>query len=304
MFWKIGKDVKITSLFEDIQIPNSKIVKFGIKQDGQLPIGYLLKQFIEGVDLDNYLRQNSNHNLANLGDCFYQLGSCLAKIHGVELGSFGLIRSTFISGNEFLKERSTKNWQNFLITMLISRKSQLYSLEEGKTFGSVSVPHLKEIYQKTLLFFNENIDLVKDVSVPLLTHNDMHFRNIMVNEIDAQPNLAAIIDTEWALAGDPEIDLVQIESWLNFVSYKNLVVNLIPSLIDGYEQHRKISENFSDKRRLYHAIRSISYLITVFGIENPELFAANKQNILNIEKHFELLETAIDPQKQLEGIFI
>jgi hypothetical protein len=66
--------------------------------------------------------------------------------------------------------------------------------------------------------------------------------------------------------GDPDIDLIQIENWLQFAPYKEKFIRYKKSFIESYIQNRAISKDFERKRRLYNMVRSISYLAVVFSL--------------------------------------
>ena len=58
-------------------------------------------------------------------------------------------------------------------------------------------------YEKIRRIFRETAPYLDEIRIPRLVHTDLWFGNILVSTADGAPRLAAIIDADRALWGDP-----------------------------------------------------------------------------------------------------
>jgi fructosamine-3-kinase len=257
----------------------------------------------DGKDFDAVMRDSENLSDTDWEALLSQLGESLSRMHTLQLDQFGLIKANFISGSERRDIPAFLNWREFVDTMLCDREKTIQSIDDGFKCGDVSGADIKKLFNQAKSFYLANTGSLENIKIPFLTHNDMRMGNVMAKHVGGVWQLASIIDHEWVLAGDPDIDLIQIENWLQFAPYKEKFIRYKKSFIESYIQNRAISKDFERKRRLYNMVRSISYLAVVFSLRDFAGFIAYPQNVLNVQKHFGLLEDTIDLSKNIEEIF-
>ncbi len=302
-FWKIKKDLKVSSILSGVNVPIPKIFDHGYKIEDERVVGYLLKEFIDGKDFDAVMMDAENLSPKDWETLLGQLGIALSTMHNVPLGGFGLLKSDSISGSEARDIPHAMSWIDFIDTMMLDKERLIEKIDGSRQYGSITGADIKKIFSEAKLFYLTNKHDLDNVPVPFLTHNDMRMGNVMATQVGGVWSLGALIDHEWVLAGDPDIDLVQIENWLQFAPYKDNFIKYKNTFIDAYKSNRAIPRNFDRKRRLYNMIRSISYLAVVFGLNDPIEFSSNPQNLANVGKHFSLLESAINNNKPINEIF-
>lgn len=291
-WWKVEKEHSIQKLLEQSSVPHPSLIKTGYIFHDQTRIAFVIREYIYGESFDELLVRNdiSESNWANV---LRELGLALAKIHSIPLQSFGLIRGKEISSSMMAQTPPAARWSYFVEQDLRSILNSIGSLPHYRRIGLVDQKKLKEIAECAFGLYLELKDSLFSVTQAYLTHNDARFGNFIVN-IDPLTNsyrLSSIIDFEWALGGDPEIDLIQIENWLQFTSYLEQFMAHKHVFIRAYTQKRKVSEDYSHKRVVYHMYRSLSYLQAVFTKYDSSFVTS--ETISYVERHFTIIESIV-----------
>ena len=220
-------------------------------------IAVLIREYIDGQDLDSLFSttQLSHEEWDHL---LGSLGTVLGQIHRVKFPTFGLIKDWKIVGSMNRSAPAAVKWIDFYDDMMAGAETFLGSLADKK-IGTLTNKDLNVIFKSSKSVYQVLNKYFEGVTEPRLTHNDARFANFIVSQqVTSIPReLAGVIDFEWSLAGDPDIDLVQIENWLNLV-YTPLFLEHKNSF--AYLDQRKPSHHYSYKRQIYHMYRSIEYL--------------------------------------------
>jgi aminoglycoside phosphotransferase (APT) family kinase protein len=285
--WKMGKDVAISSYLAQYSVPHAKVLDTQIiETESCNKVGLLIREFIEGQDMDSLLTnvQLSSQEWKELNQ---SLGTVLGDIHRISLSSFGLIKDEGKIGSVKQDMHSFPDWVSYYDQMMADTEDTLKTVPI-KRIGVVSRDDLILAFSDVKSSYLENRSHLYAVDEPRLTHNDSRFANFIVaQDIGVNlPQIMGVIDFEWALAGDPDIDLIQIENWLNFADYTPHFLTYADYFKQAYLDKRKPANNYQEKRKIYHMYRSIEYLMAMFGQENTRF---NEKNIGYVEKHFDLL---------------
>lgn len=303
--WKLEKELLLVGLLHRMQVPHASIIASGFAKTPFESIPFLVKEYIDGKNYDELMQTKGALSEENWKTLLIELIQALKKTHSVAFDGFGLFRNGYVSGSEVTTLPAQKSWIDFIDQTMQEKEYQVSTIADGLCYGTVCSADIRKLFVHAKQFYFAHRDSLHSVVHPFLTHNDTRFANIMARYVDQRNRweLAALIDFEWALAGDPELDLIQIENWLQFAPYKSRVVQLSSSLLSVYEEDMQLSSEFKQKRYIYHMMRSLAYLTAVFHLPSSKKFAANPENISNVEKHFVLLLSAIGLEKQLEEIF-
>ncbi len=297
-WWRIKKDYLIEDILSTIDVPHSRKIANGIALVEGRYVAFLKKSFIDGPTFDEFFEGNPNNLVAER--LMFQLGEALGRMHGVRFDKFGFIRPKYIAGSEYRRNVSGFNsWEEFMDMLMTEREETLNTIPRDRDIGGITGQDLINVFPKIGEFYSRNRTPLSSVKSPFLTHNDMRFGNIIVS---GDENLGGIIDLEACLAGDPEMDIVQIDNWLEFTKYKDRVLSYRDSFKKGYMKYREISGDYEAKRKIYFMIRSLSYLLAVMSLpENSELFSQPTTEGY-FKKHFELLMETIETTINKEGI--
>jgi aminoglycoside phosphotransferase (APT) family kinase protein len=159
-----------------------------------------------------------------------------------------------------------------------------------KQLGDYRVDDVVSLFPALEKWLNDHSGALGTVESPRLAHGDARLANFIVAAgADGRWRVRALIDWEWALAGDPEVDLVCVESWLYSSTYQARFYQARRDFMAGYNLKRSLSPHYGEKRALYHALRSLSYLGAVFAL-NPRAFVrANPHNVHYVEKNCRIL---------------
>jgi tRNA A-37 threonylcarbamoyl transferase component Bud32 len=285
-WWKIDKEIYLRKLVEGNQnILFPKIKATGFSKNGDDNFGFLIREYIEGEDLDMALENRISKNLViNWPTLVQDLGYRLASIHKQEIQYCGLIKSNN-------QENDNINWKEFIIEEI---NNQFLFLENypdhNKSIAEVSLKMIlglkKGLLQRLKTLFS-SLESVKD---NYLAHGDTRFGNIIVNNREnGELQIASFIDLEWAISGDPEIDISYLESWLYFSRYGEEFTKYKDYFLSGYQKIRQMSPSYAEKRLIYHSLRSLNYLTNVFLHQDHTFLEQNPQYSNYIKKHQNIL---------------
>lgn len=297
-WWKVKKNVRVTSLFSKVGIPTSQTLSYGLIVDNGEKVAYLLKEFIDGKTFDSLMSQPDTLGEDDWRRLSGQLGYALSAMHAIKLENFGMIKGRNIAISSLGKSVNGKNWLEFVDQLMMEREDRLVKIFPEMKIGDVSGVDIYGLFNKAKQFYLRNRNSLSSVNMPYLTHNDMYFSNVMAkkDQNSNRWNLRAIVDMEWALGGDPDLDLVQLENWLQFSPYRDRFLHYKQSFLEAYQANRQIPNNFPNKRMVYHILRSLSYLTSVFD-EDYKQFAHSPKHVKNVRDHFDLTERVMSNGK-------
>jgi hypothetical protein len=291
-WWKVAKEFTIAELLAPTTVKHPEIYRGGMHLDSKTSelTAYLSRQFINGRELDNILRSVDEIDFLQWDSLLAELATNLAAIHEVKLPGYGMIYGRQISGSSHKKVVPAPSWRTYLSTEVRSLGQVIENIDPHKQIGDITGAALQQFWQESESWFVDNSDIFTQVREPRLTHNDARFANFLVTAVAGIPThrLAATIDFEWALAGDPEVDLVQVENWLQFAPYQEKFWQHRASFVESYLERRSLSPNYETKRRWYHWWRSLQYLAAIFT-SNPE-FKLSPRTPLYVHQHYELMQ--------------
>lgn len=299
-WWKMEKEVYLRTVVEndpDVLIP--QLIDTGEdKLDGQ-KVGFLLREFVEGNNLDETFEQKGSTELNTLDwqNLVEDFGFRLASLHVHRLGYFGII-----IGSQLPVLKQT--WRDFIENQLANEVSGISVCNQGRKFGLVTAQMISDLVPSLLDSLQDRFSSLETVSLPALVHGDMRFANVVAGRNDIfSPAIKSFIDWEWALSGDPEIDLAYAENWLQFSSYKDKFTNYGSNFIIGYRRKMEISGSYQEKRLIYHALRSLNYLRNVFLYQPDNFTSLDPRFASYVEGHFKIIES-IAGGKELQDLGI
>jgi hypothetical protein len=287
-WWKIDKEYflrRITGRDPDVLLP--QIIDSGEDCWGRQRIAFLLREFAEGHDLNGVLEGGMGKGFSdeNWPVIARDLGFRIGALHAHPLSGFGLISG---AESQFSQRLS---WRDFFARELETMSGAFYSYPRAKQIGSCQVDHVVSLFPAIERLVGDHIASLETVTSPRLTHGDARFANFVVNcDEDGSWRIKALIDLEWAVAGDPEVDLACVENWLYSSTYQAQFYRVRPDLMAGYNVKRSVSPQYREKRLLYHTLRSLSYLCLVFALNPKAFIRANPHNVRYVEKNYQILQ--------------
>ena len=284
---KVDSELFTRSLLgEDISLPIQKIIYsgYGDTADGK-EYGFLIKEFKEGKALNDVLQNivlekpgdtEIGWLLDNLGRDLYILGS-------VKLPKFGKIE-----GNNIVGPSENCSWKEYYFYRLNKRIKILEGLDSNEKVGGYTVKDILKLTPKLLNYVEARLDVLDSVTEPRFVHNDFHFLNILASQGSGKWQISGILDLESATAGDPEFDLISIESQLRLTpEYKDLFLSNIGHFRNGYRT--SLSNEYLQKRGLYHLTWSLSYFEAIMQMDTY-LHQITPQINKYMDGHYEMLE--------------
>ncbi|MGN0520102.1 MAG: phosphotransferase [Candidatus Fimenecus sp.] len=144
---------------------------------------YIVFEYIDGTVLSSKCIKRKN-----LPHLYTQAGEMTKKVHQIKGEYFGRIADSF-RGVTF------STWADFILNEIQELK---YACIENKVFTP-------NCFSKIEFLFDNGKPYFDTVKTPYLVHADLWAGNIMIDR--NQTHIAAIIDTDRCLFGDPDIDL-------------------------------------------------------------------------------------------------
>lgn len=187
------------------------------------------------------------------------------------------------------------NWSDYILGEIAKKSQLLAQLPLDKNIGTVKISEIVNILPALSRVLGALQGSLSEQHSPSFGHGDAHFRNFIAgSDQHSRWKIKSMIDTEEALGGDPEIDIASIENWLHFSPYKQDFYRHKSDFVSGYQNVRQVSEHYPNRRLIYHAVRSMSYLQTVFNFDAQEFMSADPRNREYVKKHFEILRSLAD----------
>lgn len=296
---RVAREIFTRSLLgEKIDVPVQRIIgsSQGYMRDGK-EYGLLIKEFKEGETLYRVL-QNMASAPNQLGSSevtslLYDLGKNLHSLGSVRLPKFGKIEGRGIVGPS-----ENCGWKDYYFYRLNKRVEVLENLDPNKRVCGYTVGDILELTPKLLTYAESHSDVLNTIMEPRLVHNDFHFLNILAAKDNGHWQISGILDLESATSGDPEFDLVSMESQLNLApEYKDFFMSRVDYFKAGYEN--PISDQYQEKRNLYHLTWSLSYFEAVMQMDT-NLHPIDRQIEEYMEGHYKVLKGLATGQKLRE----
>jgi len=290
-WWKLDKEIALRQLLEqDADVPIPAILDTGIDNIDQTDTPFLIREFISGLELDNLLEHADSLGVSdsNTAEVAYDLGFKLGKLHSHRFFLFGLITDVDKVSD------SPRDWKDYIMRDFETQSRMIKHHDSNKYIGEIPVQTIQMLARATEKFAGIHSAALDSVKCSRITHGDARFANFIAGFTPTDRlTINAFIDMEWALAGDPEIDLTYIENWLHFSKYKDNFEAGRSKLIDGYRQTHEISTNYTEKRLLYHALRSLTYLAAVSKFDQQYYLQSNPRNASYVQGHVDILQSLI-----------
>ncbi len=184
--WKALKEHALYTLLRtkaSIPVPQVMVADTSFHE---IPLAYLVLEYIEGISLDAAFSKSKNQRL------FYEAGRILGHLHTITLPTYGWLSAGSI-------ENSHSDWKAFLRDDFDAKLTSLKT--NAKTTNLVPVLRKR---------FASSLRRVPRQGKPVLLHKDYHGSHIIAQGT----HIRGIIDFEWAIAGRPGLDLIKPHWWL------------------------------------------------------------------------------------------
>lgn len=287
LWWKVGQEYALREVIQgdpEVLIPQLYDAGFD-EPDGQ-KVAFILREFIAGNDLDTVLEsdivgETRDQDIKQLAS---DLGFRIALLHRHKTSMHGLV------GRE--TEHPVDSWENHILNELDYESNKAAQIQPDKQIGTVRAGDIADMLPDLHHFVGSLQSSLCENNTPSLSHGDAHFHNFIAGQKeDDSWRISSMIDTEVAMGGDPEIDIAYMENWLHFSTYKEDFYRQSHSFADAYMQVRAISPHYQSRRFIYHGLRSLAYLRTVFEFDTQEFLRANPRNQVYVKKHFDIMRS-------------
>jgi len=295
---RVDREIFTRSLLgEGTSLPIQRIFHsgYGDTSNGK-EYGFLIKEFKTGDTLNDVLQNMVNEKPEDdeIGGLINNLGKNLNILGSIKMSKFGKI-----VGNNIIGSSENCSWKDYYSYRLNKRIKTLEDLDPNNTVGEYKVKDILILTPKLSNYAETQSGILETVKEPRFVHNDFHFLNILASQESGTWQISGILDLENATAGDPEFDLISIESQLNLSpEYRGLFLANLGRFKDGYKN--PISNEYLQKRGLYHLTWSLSYFEAVMQMDT-NLHPVNSQVNRYMKGHYETLKSLADG-KSLEEI--
>jgi aminoglycoside phosphotransferase (APT) family kinase protein len=187
--WKMEKELYVYRLLGRIEgLPSPSIVSSDNSKE-LLPQSYVLMTTLEGRPLSH---AGSSLSARELRDIYFQMGTLLAKIHGIALDAFGYITTRVMTphptNDAYMRSQFEKKLAEF-----------------DAHGGDAALRRTVEEYVET------HRDLLTQAPTPVLCHDDYHEGNVLVAEEGGKWRVTGIVDVENAVSADPLLDIAKTD---------------------------------------------------------------------------------------------
>lgn len=216
----------VYDLCKQSNIPTSSVL-FCDTSKNIIDRDYMIVNYIPSEALSEIkVNEQINYSL------YYQSGEYASKIHEITGTKFGRV-SNLVLGKGFYK------WSDYL-------KSEIFEWQDKVSkIGIYTGNELEKINN----IFVEYTDLLDEIKIPKLVHADLWAGNILVNNIDGNYKVVAIIDADRAVFGDTDFEFAS--GWM-----------INEAFIKGYGVELNNDNEFSTRRKIYALVYNLldSYL--------------------------------------------
>ena len=225
--WKMEKELYVYRLLGRTEGLPTPSILWSDNSKELLPQNYVLMTTLQGQLLSHLA---SSLSARELRDIYFQMGTLLAKVHGVTLEAFGYITIGVIASHPTNEAYMRSQFQKKLV--------------EFDAYGGD--PALRRTVEEYVETHN---DLLTQARIPVLCHDDYHEGNVLVAEEEGKWRVTGIIDVENAVSADPLLDIAKTD-------YYAIMANEAKreGFLAGYG---RLSMNWRERvqlYKLYHAL--------------------------------------------------
>jgi len=219
--WKMEKELYVYGLLDRVEgVPTPSILGSDNSKE-LLPLNYVLMTALEGRPLSHVATSLS---ALNLRDIYFQMGTLLAKVHGLPFDAFGYITTGVMAPHP-----TNEAYMRFQFQKKLA--------EFEARGGDAAIRRAAAEYVET------HRDLLPQAGTARLCHNDYHEGNILVAEEEGTWRVTGIIDVENALAADPLLDIAKTDYYAIRTSQAKR-----EGFLAGYG---RLPPNWHERARLY-----------------------------------------------------
>ncbi len=187
--WKMEKEVHVYRLLGRAEGLPTPSILWSDDSKELLPQNYVLMTTLKG-QLLSYVAPSLV--ALELRDVYFQMGTLLAKVHGIALDAFGYITTRVNAPHPTNEAYMRSQFHKKLV-------------EFDAHGGDAALRRTVEEYVET------HSDLLTQVRTPVLCHDDYHEGNILVDEEGGKWRVTGIIDVENAVSADPLLDIAKTD---------------------------------------------------------------------------------------------
>lgn len=256
---------------------------------------YIERELLCGINLDEFfLNSEDLHDQKRVISGF---GETISKLHTIKFRHFGKI-------DYKKKDGQSKTWISYLEGQLDQINLRVARLGKFNLIGKFGILDLRSATESTMSVFRDAKPFLEQVMSPRLIHADARFANFMAKSDAGTWMFDSIVDLDCCIAGDPELDIVQIENWLQFAPYADKIIRFKDFISVG---DKFIFTTDSSKRlkwRFYHCLRSLEYLLDVAEMRSNDPEAGIDGKLISyVSKHLDLIRKQLY-KKNLKYQFI
>jgi len=283
-WWKIEKE----KMVRHIAGPDSveifpPIHDTGVVSMDGAPVGYILRDYVEGQDLDKSICDAKEKNRPfDWGTFAEELGDKLALLHSQNIPTFGLIGPV----TAFPIYRS---WKAFILAEYETHAASIEQCAQQKIRAGINLDQIRTLMPSLMRNVYAWSDCLDEIVHPNLVHGDCRFANILADQRNGNLHVRGFIDTEWAVSGDPALDIAQIENWLFFSTYQEAFYKHKQKFKTGYTRRRPLYQQSEYRRQIYHGLRSLNYLRNIFLYQPDNFEFIDDRFSTYIIKHMDIL---------------
>lgn len=183
---------------------------------------YLIMDFIQGVELNTFIQSLTHEQSINIGK---GIADFLLDLNTIKDSKYDI--------GHYIPTipRHNGSWKDGHLTYLRYLEEELSKLE----FSITS----RDIINVAINYIKNNISCLDHMNGPVLLHNDLHPKNIIVQKGE----LSGVIDWECSQFGEPDFELVHLFQWLIYpLVPRNHFDSLLRSVFDQFIEHINVPE--------------------------------------------------------------
>jgi aminoglycoside phosphotransferase (APT) family kinase protein len=294
----LDKELGLSALLLGGAVPLAGIIESGVVKIDSVKVHYVVKEFLTGCDYAQLFEAYQGLSTDQVRTLLFDLGAALGRIHNIAVPEAGDLAFGPEPGFKVSRSEPT-SWFMYLSKVIAWRKKSLQALPGKQRMGGLTPTVLLNRWSQYLEFLKRFAPDLVSVS-PRLIHNDAIPGNFMASRDEKSGvwHLAAVLDIDTMIGGDPEFDLVSLENWFEFAPCKTLVVDQRRHLVEGYASTAPSYSGALRFRRLYSAFRCLNYLTFLLALYPGD--AESPPKVESVELNLQLTSQLIQGGAALE----